>query len=121
MNLSKLWEILKNREAWRAAAVYIVRVGKDLATEQQSIIRSNIHLLVRPLQRALPVIKKNKKISSWTSSSKRVVGGKYHVISHGNPGKAENHTSKIAEIEEAPRSYSWFPSFLHLPVSLFLS
>lgn len=67
------------------------------------------------------VIKKKKKISSWTSSSKRVVGGKYHVISHGNPGKAENHTSKIAEIEEAPRSYSWSPSFLHLPVSLFLS
>ena len=31
MNLSKLWEIVKDREAWHAGR----RVGHDLVTEQQ--------------------------------------------------------------------------------------
>ena len=33
MNLSKLWDILKDREAWCAA---VERVRHDLATEQQT-------------------------------------------------------------------------------------
>ena len=35
MSLSKLQDILKDREAWRAAVHGITRVGQDLATEQQ--------------------------------------------------------------------------------------
>ena len=35
MSLSKLRDILKDREAWRAAVHGITRVGQDLATEQQ--------------------------------------------------------------------------------------
>ena len=35
MNLSKLWVILKDREAWRAASVGSQRVGHDLANEKQ--------------------------------------------------------------------------------------
>ena len=35
MNLSKLQEIVKDREAWRASAHGITRVRYDLATEQQ--------------------------------------------------------------------------------------
>ena len=34
MNLSRLWEIVEDREAWRTA-VHWVRVGHDLVTEQQ--------------------------------------------------------------------------------------
>ena len=35
MSLSKLREIVKDREAWCAAFVGLQRVGHDLATEQQ--------------------------------------------------------------------------------------
>ena len=35
MSLSKLWEMVKDREAWRASG--LLRVGRDLATEQQQI------------------------------------------------------------------------------------
>ena len=37
MNLSKLWEIVKNRGAWRALVHGLQRVKHDLATEQQSM------------------------------------------------------------------------------------
>ena len=35
MSLSKLWEIVKGREAWRATVHGSQRVGHDLVTEQQ--------------------------------------------------------------------------------------
>ena len=35
MNLGKLQEIVKDREAWRASAHGVAKVGCDLATEQQ--------------------------------------------------------------------------------------
>ena len=36
MNLSNLWEIVKDMEAWHAAAHGSQRVGQDLANEQQT-------------------------------------------------------------------------------------
>ena len=35
MNLGKLWEIVRDREASRAASVGLQRVGENLAIEQQ--------------------------------------------------------------------------------------
>ena len=35
MNVSKLWEIVKDMESWHAAVPGVQRVGYDLATEQQ--------------------------------------------------------------------------------------
>ena len=35
MSLSKLWETVKDREAWHAAVCGSQRVGHDLATERQ--------------------------------------------------------------------------------------
>ena len=35
MNLSKFWEIVKDKKAWHAAVHGVKRVGCNLATEQQ--------------------------------------------------------------------------------------
>ena len=34
MSLSKLWEMVKDREPWRAAVMGLQRVGQEFTTEQ---------------------------------------------------------------------------------------
>ena len=42
LNLSKLWEIVKNREAWHAVVHGVCRVRYDLATEQQHLFPESV-------------------------------------------------------------------------------
>ena len=39
MNLSKLWEMLRDREAWHVAVYGITKRGHNRATEQQQRIK----------------------------------------------------------------------------------
>ena len=43
MNLDRLWEIVRDREAWRAMQSWGHRVRHDLATEQQRQNRLNAY------------------------------------------------------------------------------
>ena len=37
MSLSKLWEIVKDRDAWHAAVHEVTKMGHDRATEQRQL------------------------------------------------------------------------------------
>ena len=51
MNLSKLREMVKDREAWHTAVHGVTKVGHDLATEQQLVVQwLRVHLSMQVTQ-----------------------------------------------------------------------
>ena len=46
MSLCKLWEIVKDREAWRATVYGLQRVGHSLMTEQQQMVQPVLNTFV---------------------------------------------------------------------------
>ena len=44
VNLSKLWEMVRDKEPWRAAVLGLQRVRHNWATEQQNSFSTCIHI-----------------------------------------------------------------------------
>ena len=53
VNLGKLGETVRDREAWRAAAHGVARVRHDWATEQQQCLKLELCFLSRELMKLL--------------------------------------------------------------------
>ena len=45
MSLSRLWELVKDGDAWRAAVHWSQMVRHDLATEQQDITQTTLEMI----------------------------------------------------------------------------
>ena len=63
MKLTELWEIVKEKETWHAAAHGVLRVGHDLATEKQQD-------LGLPTEQAWPIVRTGWALTSPGESDK---------------------------------------------------
>ena len=71
VNLGKLWEMVRDSEAWRAAVHGSQRVGHDLATEQQQLPASlSPHWLLNLVKNAswlMAYFSIGKQLNIWLS------------------------------------------------------
>ena len=75
-SLSKLWEMVKDREAWHAAVHGVKRAGHDLATEQQLLLPGTKNQVVSVLS-----------VFPHSVTSHTCIRLPVHILDDGNPGQ----------------------------------